>query len=106
METDDGDGCTTVCVYLIPLNSALIVKMVSFVYILHDSLKNNRNSPSFSVLMFLSVLAEYKSPPQVRGVNRKKDLELLAVFLFLVLLFLKEGNLEFSRNVFHSSQAR
>ena len=102
---DDEDGCTTVYVYLIPLNVRLIVKTVSFVYILHDFLKKNRNSPSFSLLMFLSVLAEYKTPPQVRGVNRKKDLELLAVLLFLVLLFLKEGTIEFSRSAFHSSQA-
>ena len=33
---DDEDGCTTVYVYLIPLNVRLIVKTVSFVYILHD----------------------------------------------------------------------
>ena len=66
---DDEDGCTTVYVYLIPLNARLIVKTVSFVYILHDFLKKNRNSPSFSLLMFLSVLAEYKTPPQVRGAH-------------------------------------
>ena len=47
--------------------------------------------------MFLSVLAEYKTPPQVRGANRKKDVELLAVLLFLVLLFLKEGNVVFQK---------